>query len=125
MNKIFKLLLIFALFFSACKSNDVKDVTGIYKGELPCGNCTGIDNKMTLNADGTFLLETIYKGKRDDRVFKETGTYKVEEDILSLELKKAPFKYKIEADFIELLDIDGNKIESDLNYKLTKQNESL
>lgn len=121
MNYFFKFLVLSCLLFSACKSNEIKDVTGVYKGEFPCGNCTGIDNKMTLNADGTFLLETVYNGKGDDRVFKETGKYIVEGGKLLLELKKLPFKYKIGKDFIELLDIDGNKIESKLNYKLTKQ----
>ncbi|AUC84586.1 hypothetical protein CW731_04380 [Polaribacter sp. ALD11] len=125
MNQFFKILVIVCILFSACKSNEVKDVTGVYKGEFPCGDCSGIDNKMTLNTDGTFLLETVYNGKGEDRVFKETGKYIVEEGKLILELEKSPFKYKIGDDFIELLDIDGNKIESELNYKLTKQKVNL
>jgi uncharacterized lipoprotein NlpE involved in copper resistance len=121
MKQILKILVIVCLIFSACKSNEVKDVTGVYKGEFPCGDCTGIDNKMTLNSDTTFVLETVYKGKGDERVFKETGTYLIESGKLTLELKKLPFKYEIGENYIELLDIDGNKIKSDLNYKLIKQ----
>jgi len=121
MKYIFNILLISTILFSACKSNEIKDVTGVYKGEFPCADCTGIENKMTLNTDKTFVLEKVYKGKGDGHVFKETGTYLIKEGKLVLELKKSPFKYLIGDNYIELLDIDGNKIESQLNYKLIKQ----
>ena len=121
MKQILKIVVIISLFFAACKSNKLKDITGVYKGEFPCGDCTGIDNKMTLNADSTFVLETVYKGKGDDRFFKDSGRYSVKERKLVLKLKKSPFKYEIGDNFIELLDIDGNKIVSELNYKLSKQ----
>ena len=121
MKQILKIVVVVSLFFTACKSNELKDITGVYKGEFPCGDCTGIDNKMTLNADSTFVLETVYKGKGDDRVFKDSGRYSVKERKLVLKLKKSPFKYEIGDNYIELLDIDGNKIKSELNYKLAKQ----
>ena len=121
MKQILKIVVVVSLFFTACKSNELEDITGVYKGEFPCGDCTGIDNKMTLNADSTFVLETVYKGKGDDRVFKDSGRYSVKERKLVLKLKKSPFKYEIGDNFIELLDIDGNKIVSELNYKLSKQ----
>ena len=121
MKQILKIVIVVSLFFTACKSNELKDITGVYKGEFPCGDCTGIDNKMTLNADSTFVLETVYKGKGDGRVFKDSGRYSVKERKLVLKLKKTPFKYEIGDNFIELLDIDGNKIVSELNYKLSKQ----
>ncbi|WP_405604325.1 copper resistance protein NlpE [Polaribacter sp. Asnod1-A03] len=107
--------------FFACKSDAYKDVVGVYEGELPCGDCIGIDNKMTLKVDKTFVLETIYRGKGNGKIFRKTGKYSVENEQLILNVKKSPFKYQIGDDYIELLDIDGNKIESELNYKLIKQ----
>ena len=121
MKQILKIVVVVSLFFTGCKSNELKDITGVYKGEFPCGDCAGIDNKITLNTDSTFVLETVYKGKGDDRVFKDSGRYSVKERKLVLKLKKSPFKYEIGDNFIELLDIDGNKIVSELNYKLIKQ----
>ncbi|WP_158838492.1 copper resistance protein NlpE [Polaribacter sp. L3A8] len=121
MKQFLKILVIACLIFSACKSNEVKDITGVYQGEFPCGDCTGIDNKMTLNTDSTFVLEKVYKGKGNGTIFKESGKYTVTEGQLVLDLKASPFKYKIDENYIELLDIDGNIIKSDLNYKLIKQ----
>ncbi|MGJ8745847.1 copper resistance protein NlpE [Polaribacter sp.] len=121
MKSILKVLAIVFVLFVGCKSNEVKDITGIYKGEFPCGDCSGIDNKMILNADSTFVLEKVYKGKGDEVTFKEKGRYLVEEGKLILKLKKWPFKYAIGDNYIELLDIDGHKIESQLNYKMIKQ----
>ncbi|PQJ73411.1 MULTISPECIES: copper resistance protein NlpE [Polaribacter] len=122
MKSILKILVVVCMFFLSCKSNEAIDVTGIYTGEFPCGDCAGIEQKMTLNADSTFVLERVYKGKGDGNVFKESGKYLVVEGKLVLDIKTSPFKYKIGENFIELLDIDGNIIKSDLNYKLIKQN---
>lgn len=121
MKQKLKVLIIVCLLFLACKNNDKIVVTGVYKGDFPCGNCIGIANTMTLNSDGTFVLENIYKGKGDEKVFKESGNYKIENGQVILSKKERPFKYAIGENYIELLDIDGKKIKSDLNYKLIKQ----
>jgi hypothetical protein len=76
---------------------------------------------MTLNSDGTFVLESVYKGKGDDAIFTKAGKYSVENGKVILALETSPFKYAIGDNYIELLDIDGYKIKSELNYKLTKQ----
>ena len=121
MKHIIKVIAVVCILFSACKNNTAQDVSGVYIGEFPCANCTGIDNKMTLNSDKTFVLESVYKGQGDDTVFTKTGNYSVENGKVILELETSPFKYEIGDNYIEMLDIDGNKIESELNYKLTKQ----
>lgn len=121
MKQIIGILIFSFMLFSACKKDLQEVEAGVYVGVLPCGDCIGIDNKMTLNVDGTFVLETMYKGKGDGKVFKETGNYTVENGQLVLALVKSPYKYKIGDNYIELLDIDGNKIDSQLNYKLVKQ----
>ncbi|MCL7764179.1 copper resistance protein NlpE N-terminal domain-containing protein [Polaribacter sp. Z014] len=121
MKYIIKVVAVVCILFLACKNNAPVDVTGVYVGEFPCADCIGIDNKMTLNTDSTFVLEKVYKGKGDEHTYKQEGTYVVKEGKLILELKKSPFKYAIGNNYIELLDIDGHKIESELNYKLIKQ----
>ncbi len=119
--KISSLFVMIIFVFLSCNTDIEKEVVGVYRGELPCGDCTAIDNKMTLNADKTFVLETIYKGKADDTIFKTMGNYYIKNEQIVLEKEKSPFKYLIGDNYIELLDIDGNKIESELNYKLIKQ----
>jgi len=121
MKQIIKIIVVVCILITACKNNTPVDVTGVYMGEFPCADCIGIDNKMTLNSDGTFVLESVYKGTGDDTVFTKTGKYSVENGKVILELEASPFKYEIGDNYIEMLDIDGNKIESQLNYKLTKQ----
>ncbi|OAD45020.1 copper resistance protein NlpE [Polaribacter atrinae] len=121
MKHIIKFIAVVCILLSACKNNEPQDVSGVYIGEFPCADCVGIDNKMSLNSDGTFVLESTYRGKGDDTVFTKTGNYSVENGKVILELVESPFKYKIGDNYIEMLDIDGNKIESELNYKLTKQ----
>ncbi|MCG1037242.1 copper resistance protein NlpE [Polaribacter sargassicola] len=110
---------LFLIIFASCTSKKI-DVVGFYKGVLPCASCSGIDNELTLNKDKTFKLQTVYLGKGEEKPFTKTGTYKVENNQLEL-LTKSGFKYQINDDYLELLDIAGNKIESQLNYKLIKQ----
>ncbi|QVY65761.1 copper resistance protein NlpE [Polaribacter sp. Q13] len=121
MKYIIKVVAVVCILFLACKNNAPVDVTGVYVGEFPCADCVGIDNKMTLNTDSTFVLESVYKGKGEGNVFKKTGNYSIENGIVILALETSPFKYAIGDNYIELLDIDGHKIESELNYKLIKQ----
>ncbi|WP_439128838.1 copper resistance protein NlpE [Polaribacter sp.] len=110
--------LIFTIFVS-CESKKI-NVVGFYKGVLPCANCKGINNELTLNKDKTFKLQTIYLGRGDEKPFVKKGTYKIENNQLEL-LSKIGYKYQIHDNYLELLDIAGNKIESELNYKLMKQ----
>lgn len=115
-------ILFFSLFLlTTCNSKEKIVVEGTYFGLLPCGDCSGIDTKLILTKELNFTLETIYIGKGDEAVFTRNGTYKVEEEFLVLQNKNAPFKYKIHQKYLELLDIDGNIIKSDLNYKLLKE----
>jgi len=106
------------------KSNSLEDnelIFGTYIGTIPCADCTGILKKLTLNRDNTFVIESIYNGKGDEKPFIEKGIFKVENTKLILSIKQAPSIYKIGIGYVEQLDIDGNQIQSSLNYKLTKK----
>ena len=119
-SSIFISLICIINLFIACKINKKIDIIGTYKGVLPCASCMGIDNELILKDNKTFLLKTIYLGTNNLSPNSITGTYKVQNNQLQL-IGKRVYRYQINDQFLELLDISGNKIESKLNYKLTKQ----
>ena len=92
---------------------------GTYVGLLPCASCSGIKQKLILKPDNTFVLEKIYEGREEETQSTNQGTFKIIDKILILSLESGPSKYKIENGFVEQLDLNGNPIESELNYKLT------
>lgn len=96
-------------------------IFGTYIGTIPCADCSGISQKLTLKTDNTFILESIYLGNEDEKPFIEKGTFKAENKQLVLSLKHAPSIYKIGIGYVEQLDMEGKQIQSSLNYKLTKK----
>jgi copper homeostasis protein (lipoprotein) len=40
-----------------------KDFAGVFKGALPCADCPGIDETLTLDPDGSFTLVDVYKDR--------------------------------------------------------------
>lgn len=47
-----------------------------YSGMLPCADCPGIQTNLTLNADGTFVMEQEYLDKPDGQITTK-GTYDI------------------------------------------------
>ena len=58
------------------------DYEGTYKGVFPAADCPGIETTLTLNADKTFALHSVYIDR--DSSFDEKGTYTLEGNILTL-----------------------------------------
>ena len=48
-------------------------------GKVPCADCPGIETKLTLNEDGSFVLDETYLEKKDGN-FTAKGSYEVSED---------------------------------------------
>jgi len=89
-------ILAFALSFSSCASwktvNSIETTgknpaapAGIYKGTLPCADCEGMEVKLFLKEDGSYLKATRYLGK-EEKEFPEAGTYTVNRRGTSLTL---------------------------------------
>jgi uncharacterized lipoprotein NlpE involved in copper resistance len=74
-----------------------------------------------LNEDSSFTLESTYLGSKDEKKSTEKGTFKIEKDQVQLSLKDAPSMCQIEKGALVQLDIEANKIENKLNYKLIKK----
>lgn len=52
---------------------------GVFSGKFPCADCPGIETKLTLNEDGSFVLDETYLEKKDGN-FTAKGSYEVSED---------------------------------------------
>lgn len=97
-------------------------IIGNYEGLLPCADCPGIKEKIMLNADHTFVMLSTYLERNGEKPYIDRGNYEIKSGKLILKMKDNNFQFDIGNGYIEQLDGDGNKIESDLNFKLNKVN---
>lgn len=112
---------------SGCQNNiglllDGKIVDQTYNSILPCADCSGIDTTILVNQDGSYVMEQSYQGSPDDkRSFFESGTWVLGKDKLTLTNSYGEKSYYLpREDKLVMLDIDGNVINSELNYTLAK-----
>lgn len=109
-------------------SKNSLDWSGIYSGVLPCADCEGIETELIINEDGTYKLTTSYMGVKDSMSETIEGKFVWQEDGNSIKLEgiaegsRSPF-FKIEENSVRYLDMEGNKIEGELEnfYILTKE----
>ena len=144
-KKLFLLLTIIAVVFSACKKAETKDeqsaedsvtvVTevpdghttqnsvdweGEYKGITPCEDCDGVETAIMLNGDSTFTQSLTYIGKGGP--YETKGVFEWDETGSKVTLKfddGSEAKYAVGEGFISLLDDYGLPIEGE-DYVLRK-----
>ena len=71
----------------AAKAEAPKKHVGEFSGKVPCADCPGIEMKLTLNEDGSFLLDETYLEKKDGQ-FNAKGSYEVSTDGAFVTLKE-------------------------------------
>lgn len=84
---------------------------GVYRGELPCADCAGIQTEIKLKRNGSFAAKMNYEGK-DAGTFNEEGKiiWKAG-DIIELNTGKGQtHKYLVKKDQLVQLDLSGNRI---------------
>ncbi|MEE4185429.1 MAG: META domain-containing protein [Gammaproteobacteria bacterium] len=95
-----------------------------FTGDLPCADCTALRYQLNLFADQTYFLRQTYLGKPSPNQFDDIGSWTWSSDGEVLLLRggrEAPLLWRQPAaDSLELLDLDGNVIASELNYALTR-----
>lgn len=98
-------------------------MVGRFRGELPCADCSGIDTDLTLNADMSYQLSETYLGK--GKPFVSTGKWNVVDGTRKIEIdydKPGQGRYyQLAGKHLQMLDSDGNPVDSKLNYTLTRQ----
>lgn len=91
-----------------------------FSGTIPCADCAGV--RLTINfwADSTYYLREEYLGE-DDVVF-DIGKWKADGDLLTLVgAHNGPMSFHLESPAsLHMLDLEGDPIDSDQNYDLTR-----
>ena len=106
----------------AAKAEAPKKHVGEFSGKLPCADCPGIETKLTLNEDGSFLLDETYLEKKDGQ-FNAKGSYEVSDDGAFVTLKEEgndkPRVFLVEEDAAYLVEKVGDAKKPE--YKLAKK----
>ena len=106
----------------AAKADAPKKHVGEFSGKLPFADCPGIETKLTLNEDGSFLLDETYLEKKDGQ-FNAKGSYEVSEDGAFVTLKEEgndkPRVFLVEEDAAYLVEKVGDAKKPE--YKLAKK----
>ena len=106
----------------AAKAEAPKKHVGEFSGKLPCADCPGIETKLTLNEDGSFLLDETYLEKKDGQ-FNAKGSYEVSADGAFVTLKEEgndkPRVFLVEEDAAYLVEKVGDAKKPE--YKLAKK----
>lgn len=103
-------------------SKNSLDWAGVYEGELPCADCSGIKTTVSINMDGTFKKKEVYNGKKGSFETEGMLVWDATGSIITLPAKTDSAKYKVGEGKLIALDMDGKVIEGELakHYVLTK-----
>ena len=106
----------------AAKAEAPKKHVGEFSGKLPSADGPGIEMKLTLNEDGSFLLDETYLEKKDGQ-FNAKGSYEVSADGAFVTLKEEgndkPRVFLVEVDAAYLVEKVGDAKKPE--YKLAKK----
>ena len=97
----------------------LKPMQQSWRGVLPCADCEGIETSLFLQKDGTWVMNQRYQGAKEPSSFATYGPGRVRRKSWILRDttgEKTYFRAKGEG--MEMLDREGNPIESQFNYTL-------
>lgn len=102
-------------------SQNSLDWAGSYEGVLPCASCEGMQTLITLQADNSFIQETVYLGK-DEKILKLMGKVTWDELGQKITLEDGT-QYLVGENQLIMLDTEGKRITGELaaNYVLKKK----
>ncbi len=98
------------------------DYLGTYVGIFPAADGPGIATTLTLKADSTFTLRSVYIDR--DSAFDDKGCYSLEGNLITLKTQDGENQYyKVEEKRLRRLDTNKQEITGALadNYILTKE----
>jgi len=108
----------------AHNSRNSLDWAGVYTGTIPAADGDGINVRLRLNQDETFVLQYEYLDRPNNQ-FNSTGSFSWDKkgNIINLKVKDMPPYYKVEENRLIQLDMRGKPIKGSLadNYVLTKE----
>ena len=60
------------------------EIAGVYQGVLPCADCGGIENTLTLRANNTFTWRRTYLKNEPLSTPEQTGKWELRENVIEL-----------------------------------------
>ncbi|KAA1049792.1 envelope stress response activation lipoprotein NlpE [Pseudocitrobacter sp. 73] len=99
---------------------ELKPMQQSWRGILPCADCEGIETSLFLAKDGTWVMNERYQGvTKEPSSFASYGTWaRTAGKLVLTDSKGEKSWYRVKGDNLEMLDQEGNPIESTLNYTL-------
>ena len=113
--RTFCYLLLSALLTAAATSSALARaaliVPAVFRGQLPCADCSGITVTLRLNADRTYSERNVYIGRSTSYVERGTWTYDTASGILTLKPSSGSAQlWRGGNDGFRMLDASGNLI---------------
>lgn len=132
MINVLKILLV--LILAVLSTNRVLATTAVpvvtgelpasFEGVLPCGNCEGIETRITLRPDNTYFMSKTYLGKDGPNKSNDLGRWLISQfgKILILKGQRSEIQYfrYTSPNELTMLDLDARTIFSPLNYTLSR-----
>ncbi len=113
---------------NADNSRNSLDWAGIYRGMLPCADCSGVRTQIILNKDLTYEMALQYVGKGSG-VIKSNGMlqWNGAGSIITLTGSREPNQYLVGEGKLFKLDMDGKRIQGDVaeQYVLKKEDNEI
>lgn len=104
----------------------LKPMQQSWRGVLPCADCEGIETSLFLEKDGTWVMNQHYQGAKAPSSFASYGSWARTADKLVLtDTQGEKHYFRAKGEGLEMLDREGNPIESQFNYTLAPVNAAL
>lgn len=107
------------------KQEEVKMVSGMFTGKLPCADCPGILTHVTFYKNGHVAITSLYED-RGNYPATETGTWKFDDGLIRVALPSDSVFYRVKSDsVIAMVNKQGKEADTALakHYLLRKQSE--
>ncbi|MWL75254.1 copper homeostasis/adhesion lipoprotein NlpE, partial [Escherichia coli] len=90
-----------------------------WRGVLPCADCEGIETSLFLEKDGTWVMNQRYQGAKEPATFASYGNWaRTAEKLVLTDNEGEKHYFRAKGEGLEMLDTEGNPIESQFNYTL-------
>lgn len=97
----------------------LKPMQQSYSGVVPCANCKGIEMSLFLDKDGSWVRTMRYLGGKGAGSYSDYGTWeRTAEKLMLKDSKGQKTWFQPHDDALEMLDVNGNPIDSPFNHTL-------
>lgn len=108
------------------QSEELKPMQQSWRGVLPCADCEGIETTLYLEKDGSWVMNQRYQGAKEPSSFATYGKWaRTAEKLILTDSEGEKTYFRAKGEGMEMLDREGNPIESQFNYTLQPVSASL